>query len=473
MDAKQLKRDLEKYAGYKYSSNNRDMKVIEESIFEGISNYLRPVTKDVFGNPINSSNISEDLRKESVLKHFELIKQVSEDYFSDELVVYLLDRAHNDWILAHKEELEKMEIRNPEKFAPFPFITNESFNEYLNVLTPIFKCLDIKFDKGEVETAFARKQLVFMLKNEIFIGDDLKEKIMNIKETYPEILEVATGKSTRIQDLYAIEDVAEIISESVNQKIHLNFADKFKEVFLNDNKVGFFSVTNSKQDKNVYKFFDSLGQKKIGFKKHGLPRPGKPVTEAVFKLARLGNAFFAKNVKISDYKYGEYSVNSNQFLTYDKCNEEQKRAIDKREKSLKKFIDNIDFNNDADIPGVISLVVVRQEPECFLKEYMNNDNEKKKKEIIQIPITQRELAKMRILPEEVGWEKEKKAIIHSSDKAVFVSSDKRLKQRKDFINFLTEMAQCETYTESKITMDDIKSVYQCNLNKNNENEFEL
>lgn len=472
MDGKQLKMDLETYAGYKCSGDNQDMKVIEASIFDGISIYLSPVTKDVFRNPASSSNVSEDLRKEIVLKQFKQIKkQASQDYYCDELVVHLLNKAHNDWILAHKEELEKSELRNLEKFAPFPLITNEMCNEYLNVLTPIFKCLDIKFDKRDVETAFARRQLIFMLKNEIFSGDNLKEKIMNIKEIYPEILELGTKLKgiKKIQELYAMEDIAENIAERINQRNSLNFADKFKEVFLKDNKVGFFSVVNSKQDNKIYKFSDRFSQQKIGFKKQGLPRPGKPVTEAVFKLARFGNTFFAKNVGRNDYKYRNYSTNANQFLTYDNCNEEQKRAIDKREKRLKKFINKIDYINDADTPGVISLVVVRHEPECLYKEDMNTANDKK--EIIQIPITQRELAKMRILPNEVGWEKEKKAIINSSNKAIFVSSDKSLKkQRKEFMNFLTEMSKCPTYAEAIINRNNIKNGYQYNPN---ENELEL
>ena len=472
MDAKQLKRDLETYAGYK-CVNNQDLKVIEDSIFGNIMSFFRPITKDVFENPTISNNVSEDLRKEVVLNQFEGMKQVSKEYLIDELVVYFLSKAHNDWILEHKENLEKNDLKNPEKFAPFELVDDKDFNNYLNVITPIFNSLDIKFDKRDVETAFARRQLIFMLKNEIFTGDNLKEKIMNIKETNPEMIEVSSPGSSRIQDLYRKEDIAENIAENVKKRIHLNFADKFKEVFCLDNKAGFFVADNSKKDMQVYKFSDNLGQKKIGFKKQSLPKPGKPVTKAVFKLAKLGETFFAKNVKVSDYKYCDYSANTNQFLSYDECSEEQKRAIDKREKSLKKFSDSIDYNKDADTPGVISLVVVRENPMQFYKKHMqleDVDDEQKKKEIIQIPITQRELVKMRVLPEEIGWEKEKKAKIQSSDKVIYVVPNEKAIGQNDFRDLLVEMAQSGSSTDEKISMENIKKAYKDNLKKD-ENEL--
>lgn len=467
MDATQLKRDLETYAGYK-GVTDPDSKIIENSILKSVIAFLRPVSKDVYGTPIFARNASDELRKEVVLKDLDGMKKVSKEYFINQLVVCFMSRAHNDWILENKCELVKDNIKHAEKFVPLELLTIKEFNEYLGILKPIFDSLKIDFDNKEIRNVFSRSQLEFMLRNELYTDENLAEKIMNVKIFNPQILEVTGMDEESIQEIYAREDVAKDIAERVKGRVHINLADKFKEVLRADNgNIGFLLVRDPKRTKGVYRFSDNISQKKIGFKKQAYPRPDKPVSKSMFQLARNEGFVFAKNVKISDYKYYDFTRNFCQFIDLPNCNEEQKKAIERREKKLNKFIENIEYSGDADIPGVVSLVFIKEDPEVtYNKVYNKTENPvvSRRKEIIQIPITKRELAKFKVLPEEIGWEKEKKAKLQESERVYFSVPDKENK-RNDFIRKIKDDANNIEPTNAKISFEQMKTIYENNVEK--------
>ena len=122
----------------------------------------------------------------------------------------------------------------------------------------------------------------------------------------------------------------------------------------------------------------------------------------------------------------------------------------------------MDYNRDADTPGVISMIIVKKNPMLFYQNFnaVNDDNYQRKAEIIQIPITQKELLKIGILPEEIGWEKEKKARIQSSDKVYYAVPDKSLSQKSEFKNLLIELARNGNSNEEKISMESVRKVYK-------------
>lgn len=470
MNAEQLKDNLVKYTGYR-CTNNQELKNIEDSILNSVASYFRPVAKDANKMAAPSKNLKEDLKKEVVLQELREMKQVSSNFYVDELVVNVMSKAHNDWILAHRAELENNDMKEPEKFVPFELLTSQDLKDYMRAVIPVFKCLNIDINEQEVIKAFTRKQLLFMIKYEIYSGENLIEKIMNIKNLNPEILETSSIEQKSIQELYANEDVAKNIAEHVKQRKNLNIADKFKEVFAQTDDVGFFTAPKRLKRKFVYRFSDNISQKKIGFKKHALPRIERPITKTIYQLARFAGVIFAKNVKTGDYKYPDYSYNSYQFVEYKDCSDEQKRAIDRREKRIRKSALNLEYNGNADIPGVISMVIVKKNPILAYKNFMDIDikEDQRKTEIIQIPITQGELLKMNILPEEVGWEKEKKAKIQSSDKVVFAAPDKMSQEKNEFRALLVEMSQTDNKGDTKINMESWIREYRDNRQKS-ENE---
>ena len=88
----------------------------------------------------------------------------------------------------------------------------------------------------------------------------------------------------------------------------------------------------------------------------------------------------------------------------------------------------------------------------------------RRKEIIQIPITKRELAKLKVLPEEIGWEKEKKAKLQESERVFFAVPDKENK-RNDFIRKIKDDANNIEPTNAKISFEQMKTIYENNVEK--------
>lgn len=455
MNLEQLKRNLVNYAGFK-PTNNQKLKIIENSFLNSAAMYFRAVEKDIHGKPIFSKNIAENQKESVILNELKEMKQVSQNFRINELVVNFMSKAHNDWIVEHKHELQNNNMKNPEKFVPIELLTTKEINEYMSVLTPIFKSLEISFDEKEVRKAFARRQLVFMIKNEIFSDENLEEKLRNINVLNPDILDVNISDEPTILELLEKEDVAKNIAEHVKPRKNLDIADKFKEVLKQNSNVGYFTVDKVQKKKNVYRFSESISQKKIGFKKHALPKLEKPITKAVHYLARSGGVIFAKNVKTSDYKYFDYYNNAYKFVEYKDCSDEQKRAIDRRQRKLEKLSKNINYNLDSDHLGVISMVIVKKDLKLPSQQYLKDKDKyyKRETEVIQIPITQRELLDMNILPEEVGWEKEKKARITSSSKSFFASNIKKLQESNEFkdsllVNISRNIDETKPNMESK------------------------
>lgn len=465
MNAKQLKEDLEQYKGYHYKGNS-ELKVIEKGIFQKMSNWLRPITTDVPVLKSMGNNEENILYKEEALKNIEGMKKVSKEYHVPELIINFLSGAHTDWMIEHKDDLTDANLKNAGKFVPLELLAKSEFDKYLSILIPIFNCVDIDVDVQKVEKELLRRQLLFMIEKEIFSKEDLKYRIMDTVNFNPEIAGLLIGsKNSKIEDYFKQEKNAQMIADSVSENCELNLANKFKQVFCqNSDDVGILDVKNVEDRMQIYKFADNLGQKKIGIKKIGLPRPNKPVTKDIYELARFGGIIFAKNVKRNDYKY----VNCNkfiksvvQFIPYKECSEEQKRLVDRRERKLQKYISKMQKNNKSDIPGIVSLVIVKEKERYYNNKLSLKGNKAGENiEIIQIPVTKNELIKMRILPEEIGWEKEKKAKINSYNKVYCAVSDKleefNVRQnveshngKNDFRNGLVELAKRKDINESQ------------------------
>ena len=460
MDLEQIRRNIVWYKGYK-STNDQEMKVIENSILESVATYFRPVVKDIRDVSSFSKEIEEDQRKEQALKEFNEMKQVSSNFSINELVFSFMSKAHNDWILEHKEELENNSMKKPEKFVPIELLTEKEINEYMLIAGPIFESLEIAYNEQEVKKAFNSRKLIFMIKNEIFSNENLEDKLGDIERINPGIIEMSSDEEKSIQELLSNKEVIRNVAEHVKPRVNLNISDIFRKVLKQNNEVGYFTVDDKvSKKKEVYKFTDNISQKKIGFKKHALPRIERPITKAVYQLARFGGVIFAKNVKASDYKYYDYSNNAYEFIRQNDCSDEQKRAIERRNKKLNKLIDKFDFDADADNPGVISMVVVRKYFKVPRQQYLAEKDiyDSRKTEIIQIPITKKELVEMRILPDEVGWEKDKKARIQSSNKTFLASPYKRLQEKNDFKESLLLVDKSKNINNEKTSIESTKNI---------------
>lgn len=454
MDLEQFRKGLVWRNGYK-GTNNQDLKVFENSILESVSTYFRPIEKGIHVMPVFSNQYDGKDIKEKVLQEIDNMKQVSNNFYINELVVSFMSKAHNDWILAHIEELENNQMKNPEKFVPLELLTNKEIEEYLSVITPIFNSINIDIDEQEVKKVFSKQQLIFMIKNELFSDNYLTERIMDINKINPELSGKYKNEEKSIEDIYAQKDVAIEIAKHVKPRINLCISDKFREVLSQNNEIGFFEKDKKEKEKLVYKFTDTISQKKIGFKKHAMPRPEKPVSKAIYQLAKSG-VIFVKNVKTSDYKYYDYSNNANQFIEYQKCSEDQKRAIARRERKLEKMANKINRNSDAEIPGVVTMVIVRKDAKFPVQNYLKEEDRyyPRETEIIQIPITQKELIEMKVLPDEVGWEKDKKAKILSNKKTFFATTVRKVNEKNEF--------------KDSLKIDNNKNINQEKINTNTE-----
>ena len=466
MDSKEFIKYIKEYKGYQYKGSH-ELKEIEESIMKRMVNWLCPRPKDTVLSK-DYEKEEREVEKEEAFEAFKEIKNNINNYHIPELIIYFLSEAHNDWILAHKDELLKQPIKDAEKYVPLELLNIKEFEKYLSVATPIFNAVDINFDNQEIRREFDRKQLLFMIERKIYTNNDLKEKIRYTEIINPEILEVNISKPKRIQEIFDNEDISMEVADKVNENIDLNIANKIKKVFYsNGDDVGFLIADSGKDRIDVYKFADNISQKKIGFKKLAYPRPNKPITKDLYELARFGGIIFAKNVKKSDYKYFNYFKYEKRvptFLPENECNEEQKKLIQKRKSKIQKYTDRYEKSRKGDIPGVITLVHLKEQLMPFQNHVTTklDDNMRNNIEIIQIPITRKELIKMKILPEEVGWEKEKKAKIASNSKVYLATPDKldefivrqNVKNSNGenvFKNFLVELAKNGNLDDKKIS----------------------
>ena len=429
-----LKSNLEKYRDYKFNDDLL-LRPIEKSIFKTLSRMLRSSKPDELvnlnGKYRKMGPEEKRLQEENIKKELDEMKEYSNNYYIPEFILYTLSNAHDDWILENKWQLEKNNQENLHKFVNFNLLPIEDMEKYMSVLKPILKALKIEYDEEKVRQEFERQQLVYLLRNEIFSEECLKDRIQNVKLSYPEMLTIQLNNKNEktIQELFEEEKNANNIANAVSKKMDLNIANKIKKVlYTNRNNVGFILMQDLEERKSVYKFAENIGQKKIGLKKRAFPRPNKPLTKDLFELSRDVGIIFAKNIKKHDYKYYDTIPRSQRkvmFIESDKCGEEGKRQIRKRDKKIERKYSKIKKKNKLDTSGIMSIILTKKNE--FLSNGLNMDSNAAVK-VIQIPVTLRELYSFKLLPEEVGWERGIKSKINSSNSVLYVESDKSLEE---------------------------------------------
>ena len=117
------------------------------------------------------------------------------------------------------------------------------------------------------------------------------------------------------------------------------------------------------------------------------------------------------------------------------------KLIDKRNKKIEKLAQKIENNQSSkyDELGIITFVLLDNTEPFVTKEKNAGINKEQKPEIIQIEITKGEIVRLGYLPQELGWEKKKIAVINSRRSVLICgnkelgSTDKRTdNEREDF-----------------------------------------
>ena len=131
----------------------------------------------------------------------------------------------------------------------------------------------------------------------------------------------------------------------------------------------------------------------------------RPMPKKLFDLGKE-NIGFPEDIWFGGY--GHSVAYENEFITYDKCTDKQKKEIDKRKERLEKFIKKVsnDKTGYYDKLGTISIPVFKTNTRGF--DGLNAKASAEFDSIIEMEITQRELAEAGILPEDFKWMKKVK-----------------------------------------------------------------
>lgn len=444
MSWENLKRDLEAVKHYN-PQIDMEQKKIETYMFETIYSLLRVINEDNNNeyNSIMQSDITEDdidnLKSDNIIK-LQNISKMSENsgnYYIPEMMLYIMSRAHNDWVSNNINKYDLEKDKNVYKYVPFNMLEwNEIEEKYYNILKPITDSIGINCDKEDIHKQFERNQLTFLFENNVFSKDDLADKMKNIINDYKMIF-LDLNKTD--EEKYCSDSVINNITKQVSKRIELNWVKRFKQILMMDKgEVGIITAGNIQQRKKVYKFSDNIGQKIIGFKKDAFPVFNKPISKVLYNLATVNGIIFAKNIKKHEYKYFNSNIIMNkpaQFISYDVCSEEQKRQILKRRKKVKKFVDKVEKNNKGEEYGLITLIPINKENS---EELIGKQTNKESGKIIQIQMTLKELAQLEILPEEIGWESHNKALITSSKGKLLNAGDNASVLKDGIVNDFIE-----------------------------------
>lgn len=127
----------------------------------------------------------------------------------------------------------------------------------------------------------------------------------------------------------------------------------------------------------------------------------RPMSRKMFDLGRRNIGIPGKIAFGS--KQGESVAYENEFISYDDCTEEQKKAIDKRKQKVERFTEKVseDRTGKYDKAGKISVPVFKTNNRAY--DGLNATASAEIGSTIEIEVTQRELAEAGILPEDFKW----------------------------------------------------------------------
>lgn len=451
MSPEELKENLSKYKGYK-GIRIAELKNVEKCIFKYISDLLginaieKQKEREKKGKYINEK---DSKKEEEIRKELKEMAEICSSYQKPEMILYILSKAHEEWVKDNKQMIQRRFAKSPWQFVPFELLEWKDTKKYLSVLEPIFRAMDIELDTKELKKEFQRMQLTYLLEKGIHSSKSLKKVIQEDKFFFTVSGQYKYKNGMSLREMLKQEEIAENISTEVAKRIELNIGKHLKEILLSDaNEVGIVSIPDEKMRMEIYKFNESLSQKKIGFKRNVGLRNNKPVNKCLFRIANDCGIIFMKNIKKHDYRYCNLTNSLNQlpqFISADKCTPEQKRLIERRKRKVNLFQFRVKKSNSKkyDVPGVITMVYLKKEKPMEIALIENKRVESKSErnsnapKIIQIEITKRELAEMGILPSEVGWECKKKALIPCSDNSVlFISKDGKSTLKKTGSSFM-------------------------------------
>ena len=277
---------------------------------------------------------------------------------------------------------------------------------------------------------------VFLFENGIVSKEALQEKLpelqnISIKSQHAK----KTEEINHLEDKLAKSYVQNKIIEEMLKTEDINLANQLKKALAVDKgQLGFIDVRNPEERRNIYKFEDNIRQRKFGIKKEAHPRIKMPINKTLFKLARIGY-IWADNLNLYNYKYVDISghfrgtMSKPLFIPCDQCTDEQKKIAEKRNIVLQKFVNKVKSTKGKkyEEPGVITFVM----PDRTVNKDLANSKEDELS-IIQIEITQKELANLGILPEELGWESKRRGLVNSSRNVLISSSSEKEYTESDF-----------------------------------------
>lgn len=185
MNSERLKHELVNGKNYKLQRDGENAK-IEKFFFDGIIRFLFIRTLDK-----NVEKGFKDLEQENdvSLEDLKQLKDGLENYNSDELFLYLMSCAHDDWICRNTKKLNSSNLENADKFVPFELLTWDDVRKYYSILSPILDSIGIKFDEDEIKFKFKGNQLAFLINNGIYTNEFLKYKIKDPSDLYVTLAE--------------------------------------------------------------------------------------------------------------------------------------------------------------------------------------------------------------------------------------------------------------------------------------------
>lgn len=471
MDVVELKSILVKYKGYK-AVEEVGLQSTEEKMLSTIFNLLRVPEESV--RKIANSNSKEeeysDLDEKEIYS-IEYIKalhnSLENNYKFYSFITHVLGEAHDNWIIENQDRLDSRVINKAYKFVPLALLDWKDVSKYVTILQPILNSLDSASDRTRIKEQFKKDRILFLLKNTIYSKESLLERMSKPKKFYGQFAGVKDNKGQNIIDKLGKEKVVKQIAEQVDERIDLNLANQLKEVLeIDKNNIGgIYSRMADERKKCKYSYVENIGQKKFGIRKSAYPRIDSPISEILFEISK-SNIIWAPNVKRCNYNYTDISNSSYrypdavQFVPFEQCEGEQK-LIEKRNRKIEKLAKKIDKdqNSKYDESGLITFVLLNNVKPVVSKEKNAGVNKAQKPEIIQIEITKREIIKLGYLPQELGWEKKKTALINSK-RSVLISGNKEL----GFTDKKTDNEKDEFYRRVKV---DERNYQKPNLGKDN------
>ena len=426
MDASKLKNIIIRQKGYKPVKDGSFVST-EKSIISTIFKLLRVPEVD---GPImlNLHNYSETDELEELNNNSQYIEELNKmlkNYDLNKFIVFVLEEAHNNWIVENLNKLDSKLIRDAYKFVPLDLLEWKDANKYLTVAQPILSSLNIEFDKDKVKDQFMRNKIALLLGNGIYSKESLEECIKNTDKFYVDLLMIKDSNGIKAIEKLRNEKVVKQIANQLDEKIDLNLANQLKKALeIDRDNIGGIYSKRANARKGKFNYEENLVQKKFGIRRMAYPKIKAPISQALLEISKEG-VVFVQNPKKYNYNYTDMSNKNFRyqdnvlFLPYNECKEDQKKLIEKRKKKIDKLTSEIQNKSSKyKEPGIITFVLLDSVKET-------TKDSPYKPAIIQIEMTKEEIIKMGYLPEELGWESKKRGLINSY-KSILISSTENI-----------------------------------------------